>query len=327
MSQKYNAFVAGTGRTGFERRVETRETLPLEAGDVRIAVDYSSVNYKDHLASTESGKVARIDPIIPGIDLAGKVIESSVDSVARNQAVIAHGYKIGVARDGGFSEVADVPADWLVRLPETMTTEQAMILGTAGFTAGLSVEAILRAGVSIDSGPVLVTGATGGVGSIATALLSRLGYQVTASTGRGHRTSWLRKLGAHDVIDRLGNDAKPLEKEKYVAAVDSVGGSSLHAALASIRYGGIVTACGNTGGNSLKTTVFPFILRAVSLIGIDSVQCPLELRQETWNRLADLIDPEHYSLLRGQVVDLHGVDEALHQIDAGVTEGRTLVRP
>ncbi|MCD5422852.1 acryloyl-CoA reductase [Rhodococcus pyridinivorans] len=327
MSTTYRAFTAGTEGGVYRRGVEDVVQEPLPDNTVRIRVDYSSVNYKDHLASTENGKVARIDPIIPGIDLAGTVVESTSPEHEVGKTVIAHGYELGVARNGGFAEFAVVPADWIVRLPYQMSAQEAMILGTAGFTAGLSVQAIVKGGIEPKHGPVLVTGATGGVGSVATVMLAELGYEVIASTGRTEHTAWLTKLGAREVRDRMPVDAKPLGKESWAAAVDSVGGTTLHAALASTKYGGVVAACGNTGGFKLETTVFPFILRGVSLVGIDSVACPLTVRQQTWDRIAEIVPKSHYELLRGDVVDLEGVEDALGKIAGGTAEGRTLVRP
>ncbi|WP_423185015.1 acryloyl-CoA reductase [Arthrobacter sp. NyZ413] len=325
MSNNYRAFVAGTDKGAYVRGVREVAQADLPEGSVRVRVAYSDVNYKDHLAASENGRVARIDPIIPGIDFAGEIIQSKASEWSSGDVVLAHGYDIGVSRDGGFAEEAIVPSEWLVRLPKTMTARRAVTIGTAGFTAGLSVQAILDAGIKPSAGPVLVTGATGGVGSVAIALLSQLGYTVVASTGRVERADWLTQLGASEVIDRLPSDAKPLGRETWAAAVDSVGGTTLHAALAGVRYGGIVAASGNTGGMKLDTTVFPFILRAVSLVGIDSVQCPMSVRQDTWDWIAATLDERHYDLLAGEVVNLDGVDDALQRIASGSAEGRTLV--
>lgn len=327
MSSTYRAFVAGTLDGAYSRSVREVPSEELPEGAVRIRVDYSDVNYKDYLASTEKGKVARIDPIIPGIDLAGEVVESKAAAVSVGETVLAHGYEIGVARNGGFAEYATVPADWVVRLPAGMTAEQAMTIGTAGFTAALSVQAIRDAGVDPAAGPVLVTGATGGVGSVASAMLARLDYEVVASTGRTERGDWLQQLGAKEVRDRLPVDGKPLGREMWAAVVDSVGGSTLGAALASVKYGGVVAASGNTGGFKLETTVFPFILRGVRLVGIDSVMCPLATRQKTWNDIAEILEPAHYQLLAGDVVGLDGVDAALQRIADGTGKGRTVIRP
>lgn len=327
MSSTYRAFVAGSIDGVYSRSVRDVPNQELPEGAVRIRVDYSDVNYKDYLAATENGKVARIDPIVPGIDLVGEVVESASDTTAVGETVLAHGYEIGVARNGGFAEYATVPAEWIVRLPERMSAEQAMTVGTAGFTAGLSVQAIRAAGVDPQAGPVLVTGATGGVGSVAIAMLAQLGFDVVASTGRTERADWLQRLGAKDVRDRMPADGKPLGRETWAAVVDSVGGTTLSAALASVKYGGIVTASGNTGGIKLETTVFPFILRGVRLMGMDSVMVPMVTRQQTWADIAETLDPEHYVLLAGDVVGLDGVDAALQRIANGTGQGRTIVRP
>lgn len=299
----------------------------LGEGDALIAVAWSSVNYKDGLASTKTGKVARIDPIIPGIDLAGTIVEPGDSGLAVGTSVLVHGYDVGVAHHGGYSTYARVPSEWIVALPDGLTEREAMTLGTAGFTAALSVDALERHGLNPDAGPVVVTGATGGVGSVAVSILAARGYRVTAVTGKAQATEWLTKLGASDVKDRSEFDAaKPLRREVWAGAVDCVGGETLAGVLASTRYGGIVAASGNTGGAGLPTTVFPFILRAVTLTGIDSVQCPIERRREIWSRLArDLRPPLLDELATGEV-DLSGLAGALDRILQGGNQGRTVVR-
>jgi acrylyl-CoA reductase (NADPH) len=325
--ETYRAFVAGTDDSVHVTSVRDLSTEPVADGCVRIRVAYSDVNYKDHLAATENGRVARIDPLVPGIDLAGEIVESSIDELSDGLEVLAHGYEIGVARDGGFAQYATVPSDWIVRLPDRMSAQHAMTIGTAGFTAARSVLAITEAGISPTDGPVLVTGATGGVGSIATALLATLGYEVTASTGRTNFADWLHQLGAQEITERLPADAKPLGRETWAAVIDSVGGTTLHAALASVRYGGVVAVSGNTGGARLETTIFPLILRGVSLIGIDSVACPLATRQQIWDWIGTTLPASRYDLLAGDTVSLDGVQEALDRIAAGSGQRRTLVRP
>ncbi|MFC9359242.1 acryloyl-CoA reductase [Rhodococcus sp. NPDC057014] len=316
--------------SGSESRLEIRSlpTADLGEGDVVIAVSWSSVNFKDGLASRKDGKVARIDPIVPGIDLAGTIVEPGSSDLAVGESVLVHGYDTGVAHHGGYSEYARVPAGWVVPLPAGLTGRQAMTLGTAGFTAALSVIALEEHGLTPDAGPVLVTGATGGVGSVAVSILAARGYKVTAVTGKEDAAEWLHSLGAADVVDRasIGDASRPLRRETWAGAVDCVGGETLAAVLASLSYGAAVAASGNTGGVPVPTTVFPFILRSVSLLGIDSVQCPIERRREVWARLADDLRPPLLDDLATDVVELSGVPEALERILSGGNRGRTLVR-
>jgi acrylyl-CoA reductase (NADPH) len=315
--------------SGPESRLELR-SLPvpdLGDGDVVIAVSWSSVNFKDGLASRKDGKVARIDPLVPGIDLAGTVVDPGSSALSPGQSVLVHGYDLGVAHHGGYAEYARVPADWVVPLPGGLTERQAMTLGTAGFTAALSVVALEEHGLTPGAGPVLVTGATGGVGSVAVSVLARRGYEVIAVTGKAEAADWLRSLGASDVVDRSALDPKrPLQRETWAGAVDCVGGETLAAVLASLRYGAAVAASGNTGGVAVPTTVFPFILRGVSLLGIDSVQCPIERRRAVWARLADDLRPSSLDALGTDEVELAEVPAALARILDGGARGRTLVR-
>jgi acrylyl-CoA reductase (NADPH) len=272
--------------------------------------------------------VARTPRLVPGVDLAGEFVESSVDDIRPGAAVIAHGYGIGVERHGGFAEYARVPAEWVVPLPGVMTARAAMIVGTAGFTAALSIDALERHGLSPEAGPVLVLGATGGVGSVAVALLAHRGYEVWASTGKAAEADYLRALGAHSVLDRMETSAesrRPLESQRWAAAIDPVGGASLAYVLRTLRYGGAVATSGLTGGARLETTVLPFILRSVSLLGIDSVAVPIEQRRELWDRLADdlrSIDVEAMA----REVDLDALEPTLDAILAGDVRGRTIVR-
>ena len=300
----------------------------LGEGDVGIAVSWSGVNYKDGLASRKDGRVARIDPLVPGIDLAGTVVEPGGSGLASGQPVLVHGYDLGVAHHGGYAEHARVPAAWVVPLPDGLTERQAMTIGTAGFTAALSVLALEEHGLAPESGDVLVTGATGGVGSVAVSILAGRGYRVTAVTGKPDATEWLRSLGATDVVDRaaVGDPSRPLQRERWAGAVDCVGGEMLAAVLASLRYSAAVAASGNTGGVDLPTTVFPFILRGVSLLGIDSVQCPIGRRREVWARLAGDLRPPALEDLATDEVGLDGVPGALERVLAGGARGRTLVR-
>lgn len=316
--------------SGEETRLDVAE-LPaadLGDGDVVIAVNWSSVNYKDGLASRKAGKVARISPLVPGIDLAGTVVDPGESSFTVGQSVLVHGYDLGVAHHGGYSHYARVPGEWVVPLPSNLTERQAMSLGTAGFTAALSVVVLEEHGLAPGSGPILVTGATGGVGSVAVSVLATVGHQVTAVTGKPDAADWLRSLGASEVIDRseVSDAARPLQKEKWAGAVDCVGGETLAHVLASLRYGAAVAASGNTGGMKLPTTVFPFILRGVALLGVDSVNCPIERRRMVWERLAGDLRPTALDELATDEVTFDGVPAALERILAGQARGRTLVR-
>jgi acrylyl-CoA reductase (NADPH) len=316
--------------SGPESHLELR-SLPvtdLGDGDVVVAVSWSSVNYKDGLASRKDGKVARIDPLVPGIDLAGTVVDPGSSALAAGQSVLVHGYDLGVAHHGGYAEYARVPADWVVPLPSGLSERQAMTLGTAGFTAALSVVALEDHGLAPGAGPVLVTGATGGVGGAAVSILAARGYPVTAVTGKAEAADWLRSLGAAEVVDRsaVGDASRPLRRETWAGAVDCVGGETLAAVLASLRYGAAVAASGNTGGAAVPTTVFPFILRGVNLLGIDSVQCPIDRRRGVWTRLAGDLRPSSLDDLATDEVPLVEVPSALERILEGGARGRTVVR-
>jgi acrylyl-CoA reductase (NADPH) len=311
----------GDGDTSLEVRELSAADLP--AGDVLVAVEYSTVNYKDGLASRHDGQVARINPIVPGVDLAGTVAEGP----GEGSAVLAHGYEIGVARHGGYAGYARVPADWVVPLPDGLTARDAMALGTAGFTAGLAVIALVDHGVRPEDGPVLVTGATGGVGSTAVSILAKLGYEVAAVTGKAGAHDWLRELGAAEVLGReelTPEKPRPLDRQRWAGAVDCVGGDMLATVLSGVRYRGAVAATGLTGGAGLKTTVLPFILRAVSLLGIDSVDVPIERRREVWGRLAGDLRPDLERLVTEEV-GLDGVPAALERTLEGGMRGRTVV--
>ncbi|MFN3002380.1 acryloyl-CoA reductase [Mycolicibacterium wolinskyi] len=324
----FRALVAESSGPDTHLSIQELSADRLGEGDVTIAVTWSSVNFKDALASHKDGKVARIDPIVPGIDLAGTIVDPGPSGLDIGASVLVHGYDIGVAHHGGYSEYARVPASWIVPIPSGLSERQTMTLGTAGFTAALSIIALEEHGLRRDTGPVLVTGATGGVGSVAVSILAARGYEVTALTGKADAEEWLRSLGAHTIIDRssLGDAARPLQRETWAAAVDCVGGATLATVLASLKYGATVAASGNTGGASLSTTVFPFILRGVSLIGIDSVQCPIERRRQVWERLAEDLRPPALDNLATDEVDLSGLHLALARIRNGSNRGRTLVR-
>src|SRR4051794_34802881 len=272
------AFVAQKGDDGVTRGVrDDFEIGELGEGDVLVKVAWSSVNYKDALATIPKGQVARISPLIPGIDLAGTDVDSG-------EEVLAHGYDLGVAHHGGYAEHARVRSDWVVPLPDGLSARQAMTIGTAGYTAARCVIALEAAGLTPDAGAVLVTGASGGGGSTPVDILAPRGYEVVASSGKGE--DFLLGLGASEVISRedaAGDASRPLEKSRWAGVVDCVGGEVLAGAIRGVKYGGAVAACGNTGGVKLPTTVLPFILRGVSLLGVDSVQTPIEERTQTWN--------------------------------------------
>ncbi|MFE4873743.1 MDR family oxidoreductase [Streptomyces sp. NPDC056682] len=308
-------------------RVETvtLEESELPKGDVTVAVDYSTVNYKDGLALADKG-IVRTYPLIPGIDFAGTVESSSHASFVPGDKVVLNGYGVGESHDGGFAQKARVSGDWLVPLPAPLTTRQAAAIGTAGYTAMLSVLALQDAGLTPASGDVLVTGAAGGVGSVAVALLARLGHRVIASTGRPAEADYLRELGAADIIDRaeLSTPGRPLGKERWAGAVDSVGSHTLVNVLASTRYGGTVTTCGLAQGPDLPGTVLPFILRGVTLAGIDSVQAPMERRVRAYERLARDLDPALLERMT-TVVGLDEVPAVADRILTGQVRGRTVV--
>ena len=323
--EQFQAFLATTDGDSIERGVATLGPGDLPDG-VAVEVHYSSVNYKDGLASTPTGKVARISPIVPGVDLAGVLLES-VGDLAAGTEVIVHAYDLGVARHGGFAQYARVPAEWIVPLPAGLTLREAMVFGTAGFTAALSVIALQEHGVTPEQGPVLVTGATGGVGSTAVGMLAGLGYEVVASTGKPAEAAFLTALGAAHVVDRaeLAEESRrPLESTVWAGAVDCVGGVTLANVLKKIHYGGSVAASGLTGGAGLPTTVMPFILRGVNLLGIDSVQTPLARRREVWARMATDLKPAGLAEI-GHDIGLADLDATLTEILAGGATGRSIV--
>ncbi len=307
-----------------EIRTLTNDDLP--EGDVLVAVDYSSLNYKDGLAVTGKGKIVRTWPMVPGIDLAGTVMESSSPKYKAGDKVVLNGWSVGERYWGGYSQRARVRSEWLVPLPEGLDTRQAMAIGTGGYTAMLCVNALERHGVAPGDGPVVVTGAAGGVGSFAVAILAKLGYEVTASTGRAETHDYLRELGASAFVDRaeLARDGRPLESETWAGGVDTVGSKTLATVLSQVRYGGAVAACGLAGGADLPTTVMPFILRGVHLIGVDSVMCPYEKRVEAWKRLArDL--PAGVIDSIGHVATLEEMPRFAEDITLGKVRGRVVV--
>ena len=319
-------------RTGDSVAGQVRTLTPddLAAGEVTIGVDWSAVNYKDGMVTRPGNRVARISPLIPGVDLVGTVLRSDDPSVAVGRQVIAHGYDLGVAHHGGFAQLARVPAAWVVPLPEGLDARRAAVIGTAGFTAALSLHRLEHHGLSPGDGPVLVTGASGGVGSMAVALLASRGYEVVASTGKSAEQEYLAGLGASRVIGRDGLESAPartLGEERWAGAVDCVGGPTLALVLRTLRYGAAVAASGLTGGASLETSVYPFIVRNAALIGVDTVSTPIGERRAVWDEMATAFPAR---LLDDMVQRELGLDElgpALGLILAGGARGRMLVKP
>lgn len=324
---RFRALVVDQDAEGGRARAAELDTSSLPPGDVLVAVAYSSLNYKDGLAVTGRGRVIRSFPMVPGVDLAGVVVESRAPRWATGDRVIATGWGLGERHWGGFAELARVDPAWLTRLPETLTLAEAMGFGTAGLTAMLSLLALEDHGVRQGGRLVVVTGAGGGVGSVATALLAKVGYTVAASTGRAGLHDYLRVLGAAIVVDRnelAAPSDRALEHERWAGAVDTVGGDTLASLLRQTAYGGCVAACGLAGGNRLETTVFPFILRAVSLVGIESVACPPERRELAWGRLAADVPPPLLDQIT-QRATLDDVPALSEEILEGTVRGRMVI--
>jgi putative YhdH/YhfP family quinone oxidoreductase len=326
-----DTFQALVARQDGDRIVASVETLRLDdlpPGDVTIRVLYSSVNFKDALALTPGGGVVRDYPVVPGVDLTGEVVDSQSPDFAVGDAVLAHGYQIGTGHHGGYAEYARLPADQVVRL-EGLSARDAAAIGTAGFTAAMSVQALIDWGVEPGAGSVVVTGATGGVGSVSVDLLAGNGFHVVASTGKSEAEQRLKDLGAAEVIGRLPADPdakpRPLAKARWAAGVDCVGGATLADVLSAVDYGGAVACSGLTGGPALHTTVMPFILRGVALLGMDSVQMPIGPRRELWARLGDSLRPRHLDAISSEV-DVKDVVGVLDQVRAGAFSGRAVVR-
>jgi acrylyl-CoA reductase (NADPH) len=336
MPSSFPAFVAtkqfdADGKvTGVHRAVGELASADLPAGEVTVRVHYSSVNYKDALATLIDGGVTRQNVLVPGIDLAGEVVAVDGEaSVKVGDIVIANGNELGTGRHGGYAQFARLPADWVMALPGGLSPREAMAIGTAGFTAAASVHALENAGVQPGRGKVLVTGATGGVGSTAVGILAKRGYEVVASTGKTDHDDFLRSLGASDIVRRDETSAeskRPLEGERWAAAVDCVGGSTLAYVLRTLIYGGSVAASGLTGGVALSTTVLPFILRGVNLLGIDSVMIPMSVRRDIWQRCATDLKPVGIDGELVTEIGLDGLDAALTAIRAGQTIGRYVVK-
>ncbi|MGX5441183.1 YhdH/YhfP family quinone oxidoreductase [Bacillus thuringiensis] len=312
----------------FVRKVVEREVSSLPEGDVFIQVHYSSLNYKDALSATGNKGVTRTYPHTPGIDAAGEVVSSEDTSFKVGDQVIVTGYDLGMNTSGGFGEYIRVPSSWVVPLPEGMSLKESMMYGTAGFTAALSVYKLIGAGIKPSVGDVLVTGATGGVGSVAVSILSKLGFNVVGATGKMEEEQMLLRLGAKKVIHRAElNDesGRPMLKGLYAGVIDTVGGHMLETALKTVKYGGCVTTCGNVAGQELHTTVYPFILRGISLLGVDSVQCPVDVRRDVWTLLAKEWGNKEL-LSYTEECTLEELEKKFTLILQGKLKGRTVVK-
>ncbi|MGV8998308.1 MAG: MDR family oxidoreductase [Parvibaculaceae bacterium] len=326
MTDQFRAIRVSKTDTGQSADLVTLTTADLMDGDVTVKVDYSTVNYKDGLALTGAAPIVRSWPLIPGIDFAGSVETSTHAGFKAGDRVVLNGYGVGEGHNGGYAQKARVKGDWLVKLPDSISNAHAMAIGTAGYTAMLCVLGLEHGGVTPDKGDILVTGAAGGVGSVAIALLSKLGYRVLASTGRASEADYLKGLGAAEIIDRneLSAAGRPLNKERWAGVVDAVGSHTLVNAIAGTRYGGTVTACGLAQGMDLPGSVAPFILRGITLAGIDSVNAPMAKRVEAWGRLAKDLDLAKLDAMTTRV-KLADVPALGAEILAGKVRGRIVV--
>ncbi|MBY5356076.1 oxidoreductase [Rhizobium leguminosarum] len=322
----FKALMASKSGDNISTDLVELEEQDLMPGDVTIAVDYSTVNYKDGMALAGRAPIIQRFPLIPGIDLAGTVEGSSYPGIEVGDRVVANGWGLSQTHHGGYAQKARLSGDWLVRIPDPLSTLDAMAVGTAGYTAMLSVLALEHGGITPDRGDILVTGANGGVGSIAIALLADLGYRVVASTGRLEEANYLRELGAADVIDRrtLSEPGTPVASERWAGAIDSVGSHTLANVLAQTQYRGVVTACGLAQGLDLPATVLPFILRNVTLAGIDSVNAPQSVRLKAWSRLARDLDLNKLARTT-KVIGLADVTDVARRLLEGQVQGRTVV--
>ncbi|RAS89112.1 NADPH:quinone oxidoreductase family protein [Priestia endophytica] len=329
MKETFKALVIREQGEEVSRNIEYLSLSDLPEGDVVVKVAYSGVNYKDGLASIKNGKIVSSYPFIPGIDLAGEVVSSKDERFKEGDKVIATSYEIGVSHFGGYSEYVRLHGDWIVPLPEGLTLKEAMVLGTAGFTAALSVQRLEENGLQEENGDVLVTGATGGVGSVAIAMLSKRGYTVVASSGKESQHEYLKSIGASEIISRedvYNGKIKALDKQKFAGAVDPVGGEVLASILSQISYNGSVAVSGLTGGGKVPTSVYPFILRGVNLLGIDSVYCPMERRQKLWGRMGGDLKPQDFSKLVNKEISLEELPNALDNILQAKSTGRVIVK-
>jgi acrylyl-CoA reductase (NADPH) len=324
----FKALVVDKSEEAFKIETRLLSIDDLPEGELLVKVVYSSLNYKDALACIPNGNIVKKYPFVPGIDLAGIVVSSQDDRFQEGDEILITGYDLGVSHFGGFSQYARVPSEWAVRLPQGLSMKEAMVIGTAGFTAALSVHALQENGIYPEKGPILVTGATGGVGSVSVSILSKLGYEVVASTGKSEMKEYLLGLGAHRVISRdelLPAQPRSLEKQTWAGAIDCVGGKLLSYILSSTGYGGAVAVSGLTGGTELATTVFPFILRGIRLIGIDSVLAPMTVRIKVWERLASELKPETLESMCTEI-SLEQISDVIPAILKGESRGRMIVK-
>ena len=326
MADTFKAVVADKPIDNLEVSIRDLEIGDLPDHDVLVDVDYSTLNYKDGLAITGAAPIARLFPMVCGIDLAGTVAESSCDDFSVGDRVLVNGYGLSESHWGGYSQKARMKSDWLVQVPEAFSNQDAMAIGTAGYTSMLCVMALEANGLTPEAGDVVVTGAAGGVGSVAVALLAKLGYRVIASTGRAETHDYLKGLGAAEILDReeLAAKPRPVGKERWAGAVDSVGSSTLANLIAQTRYDGCVAACGLAGGTDLPATVYPFILRNITLAGVDSVMAPIERRRQAWRRLAELLAVDVIQQMT-TVEPMSSVIELAPRILAGQTRGRVVI--
>ena len=327
MGERFRGLVLEEAEDGVAASVKELEEGDLPDGEVMIAVEYSDLNYKDGMILKGIGRLVRSYPHVPGIDLAGRVTASAAAGIDVGDAVLVTGYRLGETRWGGYAERARVPAEWVVKIPEGLDSRRAMALGTAGFTAMIAVMALEEAGLAPGAGEVLVTGANGGVGSVAVILLAALGHEVVASTGRIETQADLKALGASSVIDRAelaAEPERPLGGERWAGAIDAVGGTTLASILTGLKHSAAVAACGLVGGSALNTTVIPFLLRGVRLLGIDSVMYPRDRREEAWRRLAAELPMDGIDAV-SQTVALDALPDLAGQILKGQTRGRVVV--
>ncbi len=327
MTATYRAFVVDKDGDNASLNYEQRPFPEPQDGEVVVRVAWSCVNYKDGLATLPKGGVVRAWPHVPGVDMSGVVAASRDPRFREGDSVVCTGYDFGVSHDGGFAEACCVPGDWLFHLPDGLGLRDCMAYGTAGFTAALAVQQMERNGLAPGNGEVLVTGATGGVGSMAVAMLARLGYQVAAATGKADKTPFLTDLGASAVLsrDEVSAEPRPIGKARWAGAVDQVGGRILAWTLSTMAYRGVCASTGLTGGAGLETTVFPFILRGVSLLGIDSVMCPMPEREALWGRMADDLKPRDLEAMTTEIA-LDDIPATVKTILKGGVTGRTVVR-
>lgn len=327
MAETFKAFVVDqddNGKVTSQFKQLTTDDLP--EGDVLVQVHYSGINYKDALATQDNNAIVKSYPMVPGIDLAGTIVESNAPGHEVGDKVIVTSYDLGVSHFGGFSEYARVKSEWIVKLPESLTLEEAMIYGTAGYTAGLAIERLEKVGMSIEGNSVLVRGASGGVGNLAVLMLDHIGYKVVASTGNSAAADKLKELGAREIIDRLPNDNedKALAERTWQAAIDPVGGHGIDYVAKRLDHNGAMAVIGMTGGNDYASSVFPLILRGVSILGIDSVFTPMKLRQRVWRRLAKDLKSEHLHSIK-RVIPFEKLPEALEEVANHQNTGRIVI--